>query len=98
LQTLYKPARSQYAAAFSTSRIRTQKEGIVDEELVQKFNSEIQLEQEIEVPTSVTDFLENSPWEIQDTPGQEEVVLKRAFGNETYVGGTSLMKLLLIPI
>lgn len=38
-----------------------------------------------EVPTSVKDYLENGPFEIQDTPGQEEVVLTRTFGDETYV-------------
>jgi complement component 1 Q subcomponent-binding protein, mitochondrial len=63
------------------------KEGEVDEELIQKFDSEIQMEQDMrdadEVPTSVKDFLENGPFEIQDTPGQEEVVLTRKFGNET---------------
>ena len=64
-----------------------QKEGEVDEELIQKIDSEIQMEQDMrdadEVPTSVKDFLENGPFEIQDTPGQEEVVLTRKFGNET---------------
>jgi complement component 1 Q subcomponent-binding protein, mitochondrial len=63
-----------------------QKEGEVDEELIQKFDSEIQMEQDMrdadEVPTSVKDFLENGPFGIQDTPGQEEVVLTRTFGNE----------------
>lgn len=66
-----------------------QKEGEVDEELIQKIDSEIQMEQDMrdadEVPTSVKDFLENGPFEIQDTPGQEEVVLTRKFGNETWV-------------
>ena len=63
-----------------------QKEGEVDEELIQKFDSEIQMEEDMrnadEVPTSVKDFLENGPFEIEDTPGQEEVVLTRKFGNE----------------
>ena len=40
---------------------------------------------EDEVPTSVKDYLENGPFEINDTPGQEEVVLTRTFGDETYV-------------
>lgn len=34
------------------------------------------------VPTSVKDFLENGPFEITDTPGHEEVVLTRKFGDE----------------
>lgn len=64
-----------------------EKEGVVDEELVAKFDSEIQMEEEMrdanEVPTSVKDFLENGPFEITDTPGHEEVVLTRLFGDET---------------
>jgi len=35
------------------------------------------------IPTSVKDYLENGPFEIIDTPGQEEVVLIRQFGDET---------------
>jgi len=35
------------------------------------------------IPTSVKDYLENGPFEIIDTPGQEEVVLTRQFGDET---------------
>jgi len=61
--------------------------GEVDEELISKFESELQMEQEMrdadEVPTSVKDYLENGPFEITDTPGQEEVVLTRKFGDET---------------
>ena len=69
------------------SAVRTQKEGEFDEELVAKFDAEIQMEEEMrdanEVPTSVKDFLENGPFEITDTPGHEEVVLKRQFGAES---------------
>jgi complement component 1 Q subcomponent-binding protein, mitochondrial len=87
LQTVYKPAGSQFGAAFSTSVVRQEKEGEVDDELVSKFESEIQMEEEMrdsdEMPTSVKDFLENGPFEIQDTPGHEEVVLTRKFGDET---------------
>lgn len=87
LQSLCKPARSQFAAAFSTSTARMEKEGEVDEELATKFESEIQMEEEMrdanEVPTSVKDFLENGPFEITDTPGHEEVVLTRQFGDES---------------
>lgn len=63
------------------------KEGAYDEELTAKFDSEIQMEEEMrdanEVPTSVKDFLENGPFEITDTAGREEVVLTRQFGDET---------------
>ena len=38
-----------------------------------------------ELPTSVKDYMENGPFEILDTPGQEEVVLTRSFGDEKYV-------------
>jgi len=64
-----------------------EKEGEVDEELAAKFESEIQMEEEMrdanDVPTSVQDFLETGLFEITDTPGHEEVVLTRQFGDET---------------
>ena len=41
------------------------------------------------IPTSVKEFLENGPFEIVDTPGQEDVVLTRTFGDEKYVLLTS---------
>jgi complement component 1 Q subcomponent-binding protein len=54
--------------------------------LVAKLESEIQMENEMSdeggIPTSVKDYLENGPFEILDTPGQEEVVLTRQFGDE----------------
>ena len=55
--------------------------------MVVKLDSEIQMESEMAdeggLPTSVKDYLENGPFEIIDTPGQEEVVLTRQFGDET---------------
>lgn len=76
-------------AAFSSATTRMAKEGEVDEELAAKFESELQIEQDIkdadEVPPQLKEYLENGPFEIQDTPGQEEVVLTRKFGDETYV-------------
>ncbi|KAL9122051.1 MAG: hypothetical protein Q9187_001398 [Circinaria calcarea] len=58
----------------------------VDQELSAKFESELQLEKEMrdtdELPANVKDFLDNSPFELHDTPGQEEVVLTRTFGDE----------------
>ena len=36
------------------------------------------------VPMSVKDYLENGPFEIIDTPGQEDVILTRTFGEEKY--------------
>jgi complement component 1 Q subcomponent-binding protein len=86
LQLAWKPARTQCAAAFSTSTIRPAKAGEGDDELIAKLDSEIQMEQEMkeesDIPTSVKDYLENGPFEIIDTPGQEEVVLVRQFGDE----------------
>ena len=86
LQSAWKPARTQYAAAFSTSTARRSKAGEGDDELVAKLESEIQIETEMKdaegVPTSVKDYLDNGPFELIDTPGQEEVVLTRQFGDE----------------
>jgi len=38
-----------------------------------------------ELPPNIKDFLENSPFQLEDTPGQEEVVLTRTFGDEKYL-------------
>lgn len=59
----------------------------MDEELSVKLESEIEFEGQMkeneQLPASVKDFLENSPFELQDTPGKEDVTLTRKFGNET---------------
>ncbi|KAI9772039.1 MAG: hypothetical protein M1840_001327 [Geoglossum simile] len=77
--------------------------GIVDDELVAKIESELQMEKEMrdhnELPASIKDYLENSPFkarlliyrielmltiiQIRDLAGQEEVELSRQFGNES---------------
>ena len=58
----------------------------MDQELSAKFESELQLEKEMrdtdELPANVKDFLDNSPFELHDTSGQEEVILTRSFGDE----------------
>lgn len=63
-----------------------QQKSEVEEELIQKISSEIDVEREMKgddsTPTSVQDYLENSPFKITDTPGNEEVVLERTYGNE----------------
>jgi len=78
---------TQHTAAFSTTPLRWAPAGEVDEELSAKLDSELQFEGELkeaeQTPASVKDFLDNSPFKIQDTPGNEDVVLKREFGNET---------------
>ena len=62
---------------------------IVDQELSAKLQSEFQLEKEMrdtdELPPNVKDFLDSSPFELHDTPGQEEVILTSTFGDEKLV-------------
>ncbi|KAJ4399309.1 Mitochondrial acidic protein mam33 [Neurospora sp. IMI 360204] len=71
--------------AFSTTVFRAAATEI-DSELSEKLSTEIGYEQDIAsnepVPATVKDFLENGPFELVDTPGKEDVVLKRTFGNE----------------
>ncbi|KAB5533614.1 mitochondrial glyco protein [Coniochaeta sp. 2T2.1] len=80
-------AARQATAAFSTSVLRAAaRAGEVDEELSAKLGSEIEYENDVKenepLPASIKDFLENGPFEIQDTPGKEEVTLTRTFGSE----------------
>ncbi|KAL7951391.1 mitochondrial glycoprotein [Trichoderma barbatum] len=75
------------AAAFSTTVRRSKEDDIeVDEALSAKLESEIQIEEDIKVneqqPASIKDFLDNSPFELIDTPGQEVVKLTRSYGEE----------------
>ncbi|KAK0101290.1 Mitochondrial acidic protein mam33 [Cadophora gregata] len=85
LQAAWKPSRCS-TALFSSSAARRATSGETDVELAAKLDSEIQMENEMKeeggIPTSVKDYLENGPFEIIDTPGQEEVVLTRQFGDE----------------
>lgn len=88
LKSSWAPLRStQFASAFSTSQFRQAPAAEVDEELSVKLESEIEFEGQMkeneQLPASVKDFLENSPFELQDTPGKEDVTLTRKFGNET---------------
>ncbi len=82
--------RLPQSSAFSTSLFRRAPAiSDVDEELSAKLDSEIQFETEVKdnepQPASVKDFLDTGLFEIEDIPGQEEVVLKRTYGNEKYV-------------
>ncbi|RDA90161.1 hypothetical protein CP533_0526 [Ophiocordyceps camponoti-saundersi (nom. inval.)] len=58
----------------------------VDEELVFKIDSEIRIEEDLkhdaQMPASIGDFLENSPFTLEDKPGVETVKLIRSFGDE----------------
>lgn len=86
LQAAWKPTSTQAVATFTSSALRRAKAAEGDEELILKLDSELQMEKEMKlqegVPTSVKDYLENGPFEVIDTPGQEEVVLTRTFGDE----------------
>lgn len=78
--------RTRQTSAFSTTVFRRAAATEVDEELSSKLASEIEYENDVKenepMPVSIKDFLENGPFEIQDTPGKEEVVLTRTFGQE----------------
>ncbi|KAJ4387955.1 Mitochondrial acidic protein mam33 [Gnomoniopsis smithogilvyi] len=79
------PVRSQISA-FSTSLLRNSAASNVDSELSAKLSAEMEFEAGVKegesLPVSVKDFLENGPFDIKDTPGMQDVVLTRNFGNE----------------
>lgn len=85
-QLLQGASRPRYAA-FSTSQIVRETEGQVDQQLSAKLESELQIEKETRdsdtLPADIQDFLNNSPFELEDIPGQEEVALTRKFGDES---------------
>lgn len=60
----------------------------VQDALVAKLESELNLEDDVGEPENysdnIKDYLENSPFEIKDVAGQEEVVLTRKYNNEKY--------------
>lgn len=80
--SVLRPAR----AAFSTTVFRGAAEGETDDELSAKLDSEIQIEEDMKAneqePASIKDFINNSAFELIDTPGQEVVKLVRSFGDE----------------
>ena len=87
-QQAWKPARTQAIKSFSSSAARREKLGESDEELALKLDSELQIEKDMKdkegAPMSVSDYLQNGPFEVIDTPGQEDVILTRQFGEEKY--------------
>ncbi|KAK7757354.1 Mitochondrial acidic protein mam33 [Diatrype stigma] len=97
LKSSWAPLRSsQLTSAFSTTPFRRAPAGQADEELSSKLESELQFENEVksdEVPASVKDFLENSPFKLKDVPGKEDVFLTRKFGNETITVSFSISDL-----
>ncbi|KAL8695392.1 MAG: hypothetical protein Q9218_000151 [Villophora microphyllina] len=64
-----------------------EKEGQVDQELSAKFESELRVEKETRdsdtLPSSLKGFLDESDFKLEDTPGKEEVLLTRKFGDES---------------
>ncbi|KAH6623510.1 mitochondrial glycoprotein [Chaetomium tenue] len=78
--------RTQQVSAFSTSMLRKAMAGEVDEEVSAKLASEIDFEKDVKqnepLPASIKDFMDNSPFKVEDVPGSENVVLTRSFGEE----------------
>jgi len=73
--------------AFSVSA-RSFGEGASDVVLAQKLAEELQYEETAldnakKEPEFLTSFKQSGIWNIDDTPGNDEVVLTRSFGNET---------------
>lgn len=83
-------------AAFSTTVSRRAAESETDDELSGKLESEIQIEEDMKAneqqPASIKDFLDNTPFELIDTPGEETVKLVRSFGEEKYVPGLAMLR------
>ncbi|KAL7267624.1 Mitochondrial acidic protein mam33 [Rhizina undulata] len=79
--------RPRFATPFSTSFRTFEKQGTVDEELSAKFDSELEIEKEMNIPleerSDIQEFLDNSPFKLIDKPGQQEVELVSKFGDET---------------
>ncbi|KAL5405440.1 hypothetical protein PMIN06_007423 [Paraphaeosphaeria minitans] len=72
-------------ASFHLSAIRRQ-ESEVKEELVAKLQNEITMEEDLkedeDLSTNIKEYLDNSPFELEDKPGHQEVTLTRTFGDE----------------
>jgi complement component 1 Q subcomponent-binding protein len=88
LRTTWAPLRtSQLAASFSSTSLRQAPANEADQELLAKLESELQFESEMkeseQLPASIKDFLDNSPFELKDEAGTEDVYLVRKIGNET---------------
>ncbi|KAI1325554.1 mitochondrial glycoprotein [Xylariaceae sp. FL0255] len=81
------PLRTSQLATFSSTPFRRAAESETDQELLAKLDSELQFENEMkdkeQLPASVKDFLDNSPFELKDEPGKQDVYLTRKMGNET---------------
>ncbi|KAF1973554.1 regulatory protein-like protein suaprga1 [Bimuria novae-zelandiae CBS 107.79] len=73
------------AASFHISAIRRQ-ESDVREELVAKLQNEITMEEDLkedeDLSINIKEYLENSPFELEDKAGHQEITLSRTFGDE----------------
>ncbi|KAF2144639.1 uncharacterized protein K452DRAFT_266620 [Aplosporella prunicola CBS 121167] len=84
LRAVWKPTSApRLASAFHTTVPKRD----VQESLVAKLDSELNLEEDVGEPsnysTNIKDYLEASQFKIEDILGQEEVTLTRKFNNET---------------
>lgn len=79
-------ARLAVASRRALSSTAARRAGETDDELIAKVESELAYEDGIKdeqpMPTSIRDFLDNSPFTLEDVPGQQDVRLVREFGNE----------------
>lgn len=84
-QPKWAAAAPRLSAGFHVSAVRTQKDTVTDE-LVAKLQSEIGMEEDMkddeDLSINIAEYLESSPFELQDKPGEQEVVLTRTFGDE----------------
>ncbi|KAL6707369.1 Mitochondrial acidic protein mam33 [Coniothyrium glycines] len=85
-QPAWTAAAPRLTASFHASALRKQESSGANEELVAKLQSEISMEEDMkedeDLSANIKEYLENSPFEIEDKPGHQEVVLTRTYGNE----------------
>ncbi|KAF2849305.1 regulatory protein-like protein suaprga1 [Plenodomus tracheiphilus IPT5] len=84
-QPAWTASMPRLTSAFSMSA-RRQESSAINDELVAKLQSEISMEEDMkeddDLSANIKEYLENSPFEIEDKPGHQEVVLTRTFGDE----------------
>ncbi|XP_014561780.1 hypothetical protein COCVIDRAFT_33388 [Bipolaris victoriae FI3] len=84
-QPAWTVAVPRLTAPFSMSAARRDDSGI-NEELVAKLHSEIAMEESMkedeDLSANIKEYLENSPFEIEDQDGNQEVVLTRTYNDE----------------
>jgi Mitochondrial glycoprotein len=84
--TARRPQGTDARSPAADNELTTESE--VVEELVAKLDSEIRGEKDSRNPETYSDtieeYLKESGYQIHDTPGQEEVILSRKFGDEKY--------------